>query len=955
MELSHFRRRAVPLLVAALVVVSLLASAPAAAAGGSGGTPTAAFANDSGIITVLMADGSTKSLGVAGEYAGPMRNLDGDEYLEVPFVDGDGDVRVVDTTGATATLVEGDAGMNTIAVGDWNGDGTSAVIYENDSAANDYLYRVEDGGAPEPVLGPDGNEIKTNGPVGIADFDGDGGDDLVFLGSSSTVKYYDGSTIQTTGFSSFGSNNGLGIGAPADVDGDGVARVPYVTGGNNLGLLAHDGSTTKLNQSYGEAAKGPVAATDVAGDSTPEILHVNTDDDTLYYSYLNGSVGPVLDDEGGEIGAVRGFGAYGAAAPPAPQISDFDATTPSGREIRISFDASEQLTDVTVDVTGPDDRTLTESDLSESGSGPYSYAGTTTVDADGNYTATLTRATNGEGIDGAENQTDGVTIQTPSPAVGNVTIADGADGNGIVGGNDTLRVTAAVDNRTTLTSVAANASAFGAGTVALTSTGGRYAGTFRVDASAADPDGARAVAVTATNEYGHSDANESGTLVLDTTAPVPDAGQNRTVEEDTSVGFDADGSTDETGITRYRWAFGDGANATGPTAVHTYDDPGTYTATLTVYDVENHSATDERTVRVDDVSDATETTTEVVTETEVVYVDDGSTDGSGDASGSGDGGGDAAADGGDDADGATDDPRPPMRVILSTDDGAVVDGDVVYAREGRTVSIPFDRLNATRDRPTSLRAVEFDIHRRGNFTVRRVPRDGPPGGRPALDDGRPVRPLRYVSVNHSVDEGNVSDVSLTATVSKAALEGAPPSAIRVYRFDGGWHAHDATIVGESADTYRIRAAVPGLSTFAVGVVRPDLTVASASLGGSATDGTLSVAVDEPTRVTARVENQGARAGTSTVTLRVDGDVVARRTVSVPAGESQRIVFREAFEETGSHVVAVGDARAGTVRVGGDPDPTPYVFLPFLLLIGFSGYAYLSSTGRLSPGLGSLAR
>ncbi|MGD9675674.1 MAG: redoxin domain-containing protein [Candidatus Bipolaricaulia bacterium] len=52
-----------------------------------------------------------------------------------------------------------------------------------------------------------------------------------------------------------------------------------------------------------------------------------------------------------------------------------------------------------------------------------------------------------------------------------------------------------------------------------------------------------------------------------------------------SVFFDATASADSDGtIVEYRWDFGDGVAASGPTATHTYTEGGTYESTLTVVD-----------------------------------------------------------------------------------------------------------------------------------------------------------------------------------------------------------------------------------------------------------------------------------------------------------------------------------------------------------------------------------
>jgi CSLREA domain-containing protein len=52
-----------------------------------------------------------------------------------------------------------------------------------------------------------------------------------------------------------------------------------------------------------------------------------------------------------------------------------------------------------------------------------------------------------------------------------------------------------------------------------------------------------------------------------------------------AAAFDSAGSADADGSLRsYAWSFGDGTTAVGPTAVHTFERPGTYTVSLTVAD-----------------------------------------------------------------------------------------------------------------------------------------------------------------------------------------------------------------------------------------------------------------------------------------------------------------------------------------------------------------------------------
>lgn len=80
-------------------------------------------------------------------------------------------------------------------------------------------------------------------------------------------------------------------------------------------------------------------------------------------------------------------------------------------------------------------------------------------------------------------------------------------------------------------------------------------------------------------------ASASSTL-LGTYAPLP-------------VAFDGSASTDEGFISSYSWNFGDGATATGNQVTHTYENPGSYDAVLTVVDDRGASASDTLTIVVE--------------------------------------------------------------------------------------------------------------------------------------------------------------------------------------------------------------------------------------------------------------------------------------------------------------------------------------------------------------------
>jgi PGF-CTERM protein/surface glycoprotein (TIGR04207 family) len=122
------------------------------------------------------------------------------------------------------------------------------------------------------------------------------------------------------------------------------------------------------------------------------------------------------DDSGGDTATKRGVATVRTGS--APAISDYSVSNPSGSDVQVAFDSDEQLGAITVEITngsGSTVATLTESEFAESGS--WSYSATYTAAGDGEYTATLSEATDGDGNDGAAEQSGTVTIDTMTTAV----------------------------------------------------------------------------------------------------------------------------------------------------------------------------------------------------------------------------------------------------------------------------------------------------------------------------------------------------------------------------------------------------------------------------------------------------------------------------------------------------------------------------------------------------------
>ncbi|WP_348611624.1 PKD domain-containing protein [Halobaculum rarum] len=121
--------------------------------------------------------------------------------------------------------------------------------------------------------------------------------------------------------------------------------------------------------------------------------------------------------------------------------------------------------------------------------------------------------------------------------------------------------------------------------------------------------------VTVVDDDGQTDTASVSIEVEDTTPPKASLDAPTSVTVDDLVTVSGADSTDNVEIVSYEWSFGDGTTATGATANHTYDEPGTYSVTLTVTDAADNTDSVTETITVEESASDSKTIAEAVAST----------------------------------------------------------------------------------------------------------------------------------------------------------------------------------------------------------------------------------------------------------------------------------------------------------------------------------------------------
>jgi hypothetical protein len=256
--------------------------------------------NDNNEISTAKKSVGATDIAQKGEAIGPLvASIDDDGDRDIPYVNGSNSkVYIADPDGSdvtelSSTKASGEKSL--LGVGRW--DGAQISVYFADGEQSK-IYRTNPSEGEVEVVKP---ENGVNAVAGPADIDGDGTNELVYVDNSQELRYFEpgagpgtetGEKISPT--SGLGENKGIGVGRPADFDGDGTARIPAVDGSNQLVLVNSAGVEQKLVGSG--VAKSPVAAVDWDKDGKLEIMYLTEDGELKYVDDVAGS--PTVKDTG---------------------------------------------------------------------------------------------------------------------------------------------------------------------------------------------------------------------------------------------------------------------------------------------------------------------------------------------------------------------------------------------------------------------------------------------------------------------------------------------------------------------------------------------------------------------------------------------------------------------------------------------------------------------------------
>ncbi len=242
---------------------------------------TAVFADNQKKITTAERSAGTTTLAPKARVLGPLiADIDSNGTEDIPYIpNGGSKIHIVDQDGSVTELSSNDAkkSKSLLGVGRWDGARTSVYFASGDEST---IYRTNPSEGDVRVAEPNNQVSAVAGP---GDVDGDDTKELVYADGSQALRYFEpgagpgsatGTKIPLT--NGLGSNNGIGLGRPADFDGDGTSRIPVADSSNRLVLVDSNGNEEVLVRA--NVNKVPVAAVDWDEDGELEVMFLDGKD-----------------------------------------------------------------------------------------------------------------------------------------------------------------------------------------------------------------------------------------------------------------------------------------------------------------------------------------------------------------------------------------------------------------------------------------------------------------------------------------------------------------------------------------------------------------------------------------------------------------------------------------------------------------------------------------------------
>lgn len=256
-------------------------------------------------------------------------------------------------------------------------------------------------------------------------------------------------------------------------------------------------------------------------------------------------------------------------------------------------------------------------------------------------------------------------------------------------------------------------------------------------------------------------------------------------------------------------------------------------------------------------------------------------------------------------------PKVSVRRIEPAAVDAVVRNVVVRNAEARrSVSVDVSPGDSPAD--VTFDAVEVTPATDASFTLNVTSSDDPIAGEtPTANLSNGAKPLAFVSVDHSIADRNVSNVTFRFRVRKERVNASEPDEIALYRYHGGsWNELPTTLsnVTDSHFVYRVRS--PGLSEFAAGKQMPQFEIADAAFEFT------TLSVGDALEVRVRVTNEGDADGTFTADLVLGDETVASHKLTIAADGMRQTTFDRQVADPGTYEVYVNDYHIGEVTVNG---------------------------------------